>query len=162
LQYRGLEMLGRASGKPFGYWSHDGGGSLGTAREASVVVNPSDNGGKRAIVSCRVLHGPGGGHLPADVGLRHALACGGPGVYADALWAHKPDPPRLRLGEARYTLKLNERIFDYMTIDDRRRKVMPTPADWDKGAPLNMKEARRMTTGRYVGQPEHKYDYSAV
>jgi rhamnogalacturonan endolyase len=59
-------------------------------------------------------------------------------------------------------MKLNERVFDYMTIDERRRKIMPTPADWDKGEALNMKETRRMTTGVYAGQPEHKYDYSAI
>ena len=38
---------------------------------------------------------------------------------------------------------------------------MPTGYDWDHGTPLNMKEARRLTTGIYSGQPEHKYDYSA-
>jgi Polysaccharide lyase family 4, domain II len=39
---------------------------------------------------------------------------------------------------------------------------MPTGADWDKGAALNMKEARRLTTGHFEGRAEHKYDYSAV
>jgi rhamnogalacturonan endolyase len=49
-----------------------------------------------------------------------------------------------------------------MTIDANRNKQMPTAADWDKGTPLNMKEVRRLTTGLYAGQAEHKYDYSAV
>ena len=39
---------------------------------------------------------------------------------------------------------------------------MPTPADWDAGTPLNLKEARRMTTGIHKGEAEHKYDYSAL
>ncbi len=39
---------------------------------------------------------------------------------------------------------------------------MPTGADWDKGSALNMKEARRLTTGHFEGRVEHKYDYSAV
>ena len=38
---------------------------------------------------------------------------------------------------------------------------MPTGYDWDHGSPLNMKEVRRLTTGRYSGEVEHKYDYSA-
>jgi rhamnogalacturonan endolyase len=162
LKYKDLEMLGKASGKPFAYWSHDGGGSPGTSRESSVVVNPSANGGERAVVSCKFSPGKDGGTLPADVDLRFALGRGDAGVYAYAIWVHKPDDPALRLGEARYTIKLNEKVFDYLTIDERRRKVMPTPADWDKGTPLNMKEARRLTTGTYAGQAEHKYDYSAV
>jgi rhamnogalacturonan endolyase len=162
LKYKDLEMLGRASGRAFGYWSHNGGGSLGSSRTASVVLNPTTNGGERAIVSCKFVHGQGGGNLPADVDLRFALGRGDPGIYVYALWAHKPDYPALRLGEARYTLKLNEQVFDYLTIDAQRRKVMPTPADWDKGVPLNMKEVRRLATGIYAGQAEHKYDYSAV
>ncbi|MDB6054744.1 MAG: putative lyase [Verrucomicrobiales bacterium] len=39
---------------------------------------------------------------------------------------------------------------------------MPSPADWKNGTPLNMKEAKRMTTGRFAGKAEHKYDYSAI
>src|SRR5262249_46914635 len=161
LRYKDLELLGKASGRAFGYWSHNGGGSLGSTRAATVVANPATNGGARAVVSCKFLHGQGGGTLPADVDVRFALGRGDAGIYVYAIWTHEPEYPALRLGEARYTLKLNEQVFDYLTIDASRRKVMPTPADWDKGVPLNMKEVRRLTTGVYAGQPEHKYDYSA-
>jgi rhamnogalacturonan endolyase len=162
LKYKDLELLGKASGKPFAYWSHNGGGSLGSAREASVVVDPSTNGGSRGIVSIRFSPGPGGGSLPADVDLHYALSREDPGIYVYSIWSHKPGTPALRLGEARFTIKLNERLFDYLTIDASRRKIMPSPEDWDKGSPLNMKEARRMTTGIHAGEAEHKYDYSAV
>jgi rhamnogalacturonan endolyase len=162
LKYKDLELLGRASGRAYAYWSHDGGGSLGSSRESAVIADPKTNGGERAVVSCKFLQGKGGGTLPADVDLRFALGRDDSGVYVYSLWHHKPEYAGFRLGEARYTIKLNERVFDYMTIDDKRRKEMPTPADWDKGTQLNMKEVRRMTTGKYAGQPEHKYDYSAV
>lgn len=162
LKYKDLELLGKASGRPFGYWSHNGGGALGTSRETAVIVNPSSNGGERAIVSCRFAYGQGGGNLPADVDLRFALGRSDPGVYVYSLWTHRPEHAALRLGEARFTLKLNERVFDYLAIDGKRRKIMPTPSDWDKGTPLNMMEVRRMTTGLYIGQAEHKYDYSAI
>src|SRR5947209_1307382 len=49
-----------------------------------------------------------------------------------------------------------------MTIDASRSKVMPRPEDWDRGTELNMKEVRRLNTGKYAGQVEHKYDYSAI
>jgi rhamnogalacturonan endolyase len=162
LRYRGLELLGKASGKPYAYWSHDGGGSLGASRASAVLVNPVANGGERAVVSCNFRPGPGGGNLPADVDLRFALGRGDSGVYVWAVWVHRPEQAGFRLGEARYTIKLNERVFDFLTIDAKRRREMPTPADWDRGTPLNMKEARRLTTGKHAGEVEHKYDYSAV
>ena len=34
--------------------------------------------------------------------------------------------------------------------------------DWINGLPLNLKEARLMTTGIHSGEVEHKYDYSAM
>ena len=58
------------------------------------------------------------------------------------------------MGEARYAAKLDAKIFDFMTIDAQRRKVMPTPQDWDRGTQLNMKEVRRLNSGLYAGQAE--------
>src|SRR5205823_3366161 len=81
LKYKDLEMLGKASGRPFAYWSHNGGGSLGTSRESAVLVHPSSNGGERASVSCRFLYGQGGSNLPADVDVRFALGRGDAGIY---------------------------------------------------------------------------------
>lgn len=39
---------------------------------------------------------------------------------------------------------------------------MITGEDWIRGNPLNLKEARLMTTGLHAGEVEHKYDYSAM
>ena len=66
------------------------------------------------------------------------------------------------MGEARYCLKLNPEVFDYLTVDANRHRFMPSGEDWDKGQTLNLSEARRMTTGVHKGEVEHKYDYSAV
>ena len=59
-------------------------------------------------------------------------------------------------------LKLNPKIFDHLTIDSRRNKQMINGYDWMHGQPLNLKEARRMTTGIHAGEVEHKYDYSML
>ena len=48
-----------------------------------------------------------------------------------------------------------------MTVDANRNMKMITTYDWDHGTVMNMKEARRMNSGHYKGQVEHKYDYSA-
>jgi rhamnogalacturonan endolyase len=58
-------------------------------------------------------------------------------------------------------VKLNDSVFDWMTVDANRNMKMITTYDWDHGTPMNMKEARLMNSGIYKGQVEHKYDYSA-
>jgi len=97
-----------------------------------------------------------------EMDLRYSLGRGEHWLYAYAVWSHKPGALSMSVGEARYCIKLNPEVFDYMTVDADRRRVMPTPYDWEHGAPLNLKEARRMTTGIHKGEAEHKYDYSAV
>ena len=157
LRFQGVETLDAASGKAGGYWSFDGGGSLDVSSEGRVVLDPAKSGGERAIVSCRFA--PRG--LAVDVDMRFALGRDDSGLYVYSIWSHKPGQPAFRLAEARYTLKLNPRVFDFMTIDARRREML-TPEDWNRGEQLNLKEARWLTTGRYKGDVEHKYDYSAI
>jgi len=165
LKYRNLEMLGAGSGHPYGYWSHAGPGARSIY---AITINPLANNGERAEVSCKyfsdgrtVGQGPGGS-VVADIEIRYALGRGDSGVYTYSIFEHKPEYAATSLGEARFGVKLNDKLFDFMTIDADRRKVMPTAEDWDKGTQLNMKEVRRLNTGLYKGQVEHKYDYSAV
>jgi len=162
LRYEGSELL--ATGKRGGegaYWSSVGRGRLGSLRASSVLINPAYNGGARAEISVRLFNdrqNPDGG-LDADY--RYTLERGASGLYASAVLSHQPGYPAYGVGEARYCLKLNPEVFDYLTVDADRHRVMPTGYDWDHGAPLNLKEARRMTTGVHKGEVEHKYDYSA-
>jgi len=164
LKYKALEMLG-ASGHVGGYWSHTGTGQRTTA---AVTIEPKASGGDRGEVAIKVVsdgervgNGPGGS-VVADIEIRYALSRGDTGVYTYSIFTHKPEYAATSVGEARFCAKLNPNVFDFMTIDARRRKVMPKPEDWDKGTQLNMKEVRRLNTGTYSGQVEHKYDYSAI
>ena len=166
LKYQGRELLGAGSGHPGGYWSHTPG--RGSAVSATVTINPSANGGERAEVAIKGVFqgtplgaGPGGS-TACDIEIRYALGREDSGPYTYAIFSHHAGYPATQIGEARFAVKLNERIFDYLAIDEERHRIMPTPADWHQGTPLNLKEARRLTTGRYAGQVEHKYDYSAV
>ncbi len=164
LKYKDLEMLG-ASGHAGGYWSH---AAAGPRSSASITIDPKDNNGERAEVSVKAISGGAslgsgpGGSVIADIEIRYALGRGDSGVYTYSVLTHKPEYPATSVGEARFAAKLNGKLFDYMTIDANRRKVMPKPEDWDKGTELNMKEVRRLTTGIYSGEVEHKYDYSAI
>lgn len=165
LVYRGIQTLGFNSGHPGGYWSHAASGPQVIDR---VTIDPKSNHGQRAEVSVkgisggqRMGSGPGGSTI-CDIEIRYALGENTPGIYTYCIFTHRPDYPATAIGEARFGAKLNNNVFDWMTIDARRNKMMISAADWDHGTRLNMKEARRMTTGIYKGQVEHKYDYSAV
>jgi rhamnogalacturonan endolyase len=169
LKYRGLEMLGAGSGHPFGYWSHAPGREMRVTN--AITLHPDANGGERAEVSIkgfysgtrssRAAGGPGGS-TACDIEIRYTLARGDSGIYTCSIFTHETNHPATGIGEARFGAKLNPDVFDHMTIDARRNKRMPRPEDWDQGTELNFKEARRLNTGIYAGQVEHKYDYSAI
>jgi rhamnogalacturonan endolyase len=165
LRYKDLELLVGGSGHAFAYWSHAG---PGAQNQSSVTIDPATHGGERGEVACKFLslgksvgQGPGGSVI-ADIEIRYALGRGDTAIYTYCMFDHKPNYPATSIGEARFGAKLNGKVFDWMTIDVNRNKQMPAPEDWDKGTQLNMKEARRLNTGIYAGQVEHKYDYSAI
>jgi len=102
--------------------------------------------------------GPG---LLVDMEIRYSLGRGEKGIYTYAIFTHQSGYGATQIGESRYGMKLNGKVFDWLSIDSQRDMVMPTGADWDKGTDLNMKEARLLTTGVKKGIAEHKYDYCA-
>lgn len=165
LVYEGTEMLGDASGHPGAYWSHSAAGGKITD---SIIIDPKTNGGEMAEVSIkgisggrRMGNGPGGSTI-CDIEIRYCLSRDLHGIYTYCIFTHRPNYPATAIGEARFAAKLNNSVFDWMTIDARRNKEMISADDWNRGTTLNMKEAGRINTGIDKGQIEHKYDYSAV
>ena len=107
---------------------------------------------------------PGGNRGPGllvDMEIRYSLGRGEKGIYTYAIYTHQASYGATQIGESRYGMKLNAGVFDWLSIDSQRDERMPTGADWDRGTDLNMKEARRLTTGFKKGVAEHKYDYCA-
>ena len=168
LKFKGIEMMGYTSGHPAGYWEQTP--AKAAHLTATITIDPATNGGARGEVSIkgisdgRPLDGGGqpGGSMLCDLEIRYTLGRDDQGLYTYAIFTHQPGYGATQIGESRFGAKLNGAVFDWMSIDARRNRLMPTGEDWDRGAPLNMKEARRLTTGTYAGQVEHKYDYSAV
>lgn len=164
LRYHGLEMLDQGSARGNAYWSHD------TSRgdhSASITIAPQSNGGERGEVSVKGISngrpmgsGPGGS-VVADIEIRYSLGRGDSGIYTYSIFSHPTNYPSTSVGEARFCAKLNDAVFDWMTVDAHRDMQVITTYDWNHGIVMNMKEARRMTSGLYQGQVEHKYDYSA-
>jgi rhamnogalacturonan endolyase len=166
-----VELMGFLSGHHAGYWEQSP--ALAARREAKITIDPSSVGGERAEVSVkgwsdgRSILGPRPtaagqeGGLIADLEIRYALGRGEHGLYTYATFTHQPTYPAGSVGESRFGFKLNGKVFDWLSIDEQRNALMPTGADWDAATDLNMKEARRLTTGIYKDRAEHKYDYSA-
>ncbi len=160
-QYKNLELLGGMGID--GYWALPATGlDFGRQRAASIILNPSENKGARGIVSCKFGFDGDAKTVPSDIEVRYSLGRGDSGIYLEDIWHHKPEQPKLTFPVGRFVVKLNDDIFDWMTIDARRSMPMITADDWNHGKEMNMKEARRMTQGVMKGEVEHKYDYAAV
>ena len=163
LRYKNLEMLepGTHAG---GYWSHNAARGKQLDR---ITINPKNNGGERGEVSIKGISGGNqmgggpGGSVIADIEIRYALGRGDSGVYTYSIFSHPTNYPATSIGEARFCLKLNDSVFDWMTVDANRNMEMITTYDWNHGTQMNGKEMRRMNTGIYKGVVEHKYDYAA-
>lgn len=165
IRYQGQELLAQdkgSSGASGGHWASVGRAHGGDQKSAVISIHPKDNHGERAEVACRFRNAPGASVAPLDVEVRYSLGRGESCLYTYLIWTHQPGYPAFNVAEAGFAAKLNPEVFDHLTIDETRRRQMPTGADWDAGAPLNLKEARRLTTGIHKGEIEHKYDYAAL
>jgi rhamnogalacturonan endolyase len=158
------ELLGGEAG----YWSMAASSArnkvegFGKSDAQAILTDPQANGGERAEVVCR-FHGKGTeGAFPGDSEIRYSIARGSTTLYACAIMRHGDGDAPFRIGEGRFLFKLDPAIFDRLSVDKDRDRILPSSRDWDQGAPLNIKEARRMTTGIHAGEVEHKYGYSAM
>jgi len=161
LQYKGHELLGPMGID--GFWALPASNMVfGSKREAAVILDPKTNGGERAIVAVRFAFDGDAKSVPADIEIHYALGRGDSALYLEEILHHRPEYPRLSYPVGRFVIKLNDDIFDWMTVDERRSMQMITADDWNHGTVMNMKEARLMNSGVMKGQVEHKYDYSAI
>ena len=164
LKYKKLEMLDAHDGRQAAYWSHN---AARGQQEMRITIDPKANGGERGEISIKGIangnqmgSGPGGS-VVADIEIRFALGRGDSGVYTYSIFSHPTNYPATSVGEARFCMKLNDDLFDWMTVDANRNMKMISTYDWNHGTQMNFKEGRRMNTGLYKGEVEHKYDYSA-
>jgi rhamnogalacturonan endolyase len=163
LKYKNLEMLDSGNHQS-AYWSHN---AARGQQETRITIDPKTNGGERGEVSIKGISGGNqmgsgpGGSVIADIEIRYALGRGDSGVYTYSIFTHPTNYPATSIGEARFCMKLNDDLFDWMTVDASRNLKMISTYDWNHATQMNMKEARRMNSGIYDGQVEHKYDYSA-
>jgi rhamnogalacturonan endolyase len=164
LRYHDTEILDPNARRPEGFWSHSASSPDMTRK---ITIDPKSNNGERGEVSVKgISHGnpmgsgPGGSAI-ADIEIRWSLGADDSAIYTYSIWEHQKDYPRTSVGEARFCAKLNDSVFDWMTVDAKRNMLMPTAYDWNHGTVMNMKEVRLLNSGVLKGHVEHKYDYSA-
>jgi len=164
LEYNGREMVDGS-----GYWNVYGNTPGGPKTEQksdpmplNVTQNPDTNGGSMGEFEINMPYQGRPGKEPLDIAIRYGLRRGDSGLYCSTSLTHKRGYPAFNVEISTVTLKLKSDVFNHLNIDSRRDKQMITAEDWIQGKPLNLKEARLMTTGIHQGEVEHKYDYSAV
>lgn len=164
LKYGNEEMMGFDSGHHAGYWEQNPSGAAQLTD--GVSIDPAANGGERAevyvkgVAQGKPLAQTSSGGMICDLEIRYALGKEDHGIYTYAIFSHPASYPATNIGESRFGAKLTKDL-NWLSIDARHNELMPSGYDWDHGQQLNMKEARRLTTGAFSGRVEHKYDYSA-
>ncbi|MGC8830912.1 MAG: polysaccharide lyase family protein [Verrucomicrobiia bacterium] len=165
LKFNGLELLSRGQG----YWNIYG-NTPGRAKTEikptpstfHITQNPSQNNGALGEILLKFPYRDQSNAVPLDIEIRYTLHRGDSGIYGWTIAEHAPGYPPFNIEVCTLVLKLNPEVFDFLTVDARRRRKMITGEDWVNGEQLNLREARRITTGQFKGTVEHKYDYAAL
>lgn len=164
LKYHGTEIMSHGAG----YWVTLGEipGKSGTIQAVStpsvfsITKDPAKNKGELGEMSIRFpFHGQEG-VLPLDIEIRYTLHRNDSAIYGWTIMDHGSNYSPVNLPLSDFTMKLNPDVFDFLSIDSARQKLMPTSEEWVNGTEMNMKEARRINSGPHAGEVEHKYDYN--
>jgi rhamnogalacturonan endolyase len=165
LRFHDAELMSRGQG----YWNIYGNvpGQKKTEQKATPSVfrisqNPGENGGALGEITLRFPYHGQPNAVPLDIEIRYTLRRGDAALYGWTIADHAPQYPAFDIEVSTMVMKLNPKVFDYLTVDSRRNSKMITGEDWVHGELLNLKEARRMTTGVHKGEVEHKYDFAAM
>ncbi len=165
LRFRGMELMSRGQG----YWNIYGNipGQKMTEQKPALAdcrisQDPAHNGGALGEIALRFPYQGQSNSVPLDIEIRYSLRRGDPGLYGWTIVEHPSNAPPFNIAVGTVCLKLNPDVFDFLSVDGRRQRHMASGEDWVKGEPLNLREARRLTTGIRKGEVEHKYDYNVL
>jgi rhamnogalacturonan endolyase len=156
LTYGGQNLFaGGSSGGQY-YWELESGDGVYT-----LAADPKLDSGNCAEVQL-FMKGSPTGNPALDVTIDYALLRGSTGFYAAGILSHPSSYAAVTGGEWRAACYVGS-IFNWLSVDSKRNKLMPAPADWVNGVAVAgaPKEVELLTTGIYKGQYECKYTYSA-
>ena len=155
LKNRGVEMMSRGGG----YWNINGDipGQKSTEQKGTPSVfhirqNPARNGGALGEIALRFPYTAQAKAVPLDIEIRYTLHRGDPGLYGWTIAEHGATYPPFNIEAGTFCMKLNPKVFDFLSVDARKQRLMASPEDWVRGTQLNLWEARRMNTGIRKGE----------
>lgn len=119
----------------------------------NVVVDPKTNNGESAEVS--ITQTPSDASQPFGLELHYVLRRGVSGLYAFVVFSHEQGRPGGEISQIRWLFRLKDDVFDFMAIDDQRRRAMP-PSNTPTKA-LGPKESLIVTAGPFTGTMVDKY-----
>jgi hypothetical protein len=160
--YKGLNLFAGGHGGGSFYWSWNMPAFGGPNGNYTLTTNPANNGGNYAEVH---IHSPWSGNTAdaaMDVDVYYSLTRGAQGYYVAATLNHPASYPNNPGGEWRCNTYIGS-IFDWLSVDPLRNRMMASPADGTASTPVAgaPKEVWQLNTGIYSGQTECKYAYSA-
>jgi rhamnogalacturonan endolyase len=146
LTYRGESLLAEP-----GYLDWIGPKNNHIGKGAFKVVSATPD---QAEVSVTQRYGPGISS-PFDVEIHYLLRAGDAGPHVFVVFSHHKGYPEGGVGQSRWVLRLSDKVFNFINIDEDRRYVMP-PSDTPTKQ-LGPKESLMYTDGPFKGQITDKY-----
>ncbi|MFM2294869.1 MAG: hypothetical protein RLZZ350_1282, partial [Verrucomicrobiota bacterium] len=138
------------------YWENSS--DLGPEYTYAIVANPASNGGNYAEVVLTAADGNNVSNIVMEV--HFSLLRGNSGFYAAPIWIHRSTDAAFSMGECRVNIYSGS-IFNWMTVDTQRHKLMPVYDGTAIGVDSGPVECSLWTNGIYAGQYEDKYKYTA-
>ena len=138
------------------YWENSS--DLGPSYTYAVAADPATNGGNYAEV---VLTASGANNVSnIEMEVHFSLLRGNSGFYVTPIWIHSGTDDGFSIGECRDNIYSGS-IFNWMSVDATRNKLMPVTAGTAIAVNSGPKEVSLWISGIYAGQYEDKYKYTA-
>jgi len=119
----------------------------------TLCVDPASNHGDMAEISISQKYAGTG--YPMDVEFHYVMRRGDSGFYNFAVFTHPAEYPAAGIGQSRWVMNVDDKVFDYINVDDQRRQFMP-PVNTPTKV-LGPKESMMFTDGPFKGQITDKY-----
>ena len=140
------------------YWEYGGFG--GSASTYSIIVNPAVGDANHAAGDYAEIDLLSTSTSSGTVDVHFSMLRGSPGFYVTGIWSHRAVDAAMSLGETRTNIYSGS-IFNWMSVDSARNKLMEVSGGTSVAVPGAPKECTLWTSGIYQGLYEDKYKYSA-
>ena len=127
----------------------------------SIAVNPATGNANHAAGSYGEIDFLTTSSTAGTVDVHFSMLRGSPGFYVTGIWSHRAADAAMSIGETRTNI-YNSPIFNWMTVDPQRNKLMEIPNGTSIPVPGAPQECSLWINGVDEGHYEDKYKDSAI